>query len=174
MLESIILGQVLNYYLWLLALTLAFSSSIIFFKLYAKSRGTPLGRVAFYISINSFLWSIAIAVLSVPSMTMVGIYTDIFLVATSLAGVASIVAAYYRAVIQWLLTPSSDGKSRDHSCLLRIMRFDICSCLLQCHSLCVEHSFLERSNEGTIDLGRHRDHLPYWIPHHASPIKTSS
>jgi hypothetical protein len=103
----------LNYYLWLLGLTLAFSSSVIFFKLYIRSKGTPLGRVAFYVSINSFLWSIAIAVLLVPSMTMSGIYTDVFLLVSSLAGVASIVGAYYRATIQSLLTPSGDGKSRD-------------------------------------------------------------
>ncbi len=109
MLENIY-GMVLNYYLWLFALTLAFSSSILFLKLYVRSRGTPLGKVAFYISLNSLLWSIAIAVLSVPSMMMVGIYTDIFLVATSLAGVASIIGAYYRALIQGLLTPTGDGK----------------------------------------------------------------
>ena len=112
MLENIF-GNILNYYLWLLALTLSFSSSIIFFKLYIRSRGTPLGKVAFYISINSFLWSIAIAVLSVPSMMMVGVYSDIFLVATFLAGVASIVGAYYRALIQGLLTPSDYAKPRD-------------------------------------------------------------
>ncbi len=107
-----IFGQALNYYFWLLALTLAFSSSVIFFKLYLKSKGTPLGKVALYISINSFLWSISVAVLSVPSITMIGIYTDIFLVATSVAGVSSIIAAYYRAIIQGLLTPS-EGRIRD-------------------------------------------------------------
>ncbi len=105
-------GQALNYYFWLLALTLAFASSVIFFKLYLKSKGTPLGKVAFYVAINSFLWSMAVGVLSVPSITMVGIYTDIFLLVTSLAGVASMLAAYYRTVIQGLLTPSGYGNLR--------------------------------------------------------------
>lgn len=44
---------------------------------------------------------------------MTGVYSDIFLVAVSLAGIASIFGAYYRGIIQWLLTPSSDEKSRD-------------------------------------------------------------
>ncbi len=105
-----IFGQALNYYFWLLALTLAFSSSIMFFRLYLRSKGTPLGKVAFYVSLNSLLWSISVAVLSVPSITMVGVYTDIFLIATSAAGITSIIAVYYRAIIQGLLTPSEEGK----------------------------------------------------------------
>ncbi len=108
-----IFGNMLNYYLWLIALTLAFSSSFLFFKLYLRAKGTPLGKVAFYISVNSFLWSMAIAVLSIPSMTMVGIYTDIFLITTCLAGVASVLGAYYRGIIQGLLTPTGYVKPRN-------------------------------------------------------------
>jgi hypothetical protein len=44
---------------------------------------------------------------------MVGVYTDIFLVIAILAGIASIFGAYYRGMIQWLLTPSYDEISRD-------------------------------------------------------------
>ena len=173
LLESIF-GQMLNYYLWLLGLTLAFSSSVIFFKLYLRSKGTPLGRVAFYVSINSFLWSIAIAVLLVPSMTMSGVYTDVFLVGVFLGG---------RRIYRRGVLPSDDSVASHAewrweisrpSRLLCIVRFGICSCLPKCYSLCVKHSHLDRSNEGTIDLWRGRDHLPYWIPHHATPIKTSS
>ncbi len=108
-----VLALVSNYYLWLLTLTLVFASSIIFFKLYQRSRQTPLGRASFFNAVSAFLWSLAIAVLSVPSIIMAGVFSTAFLVATSLAGIASILAAYYKAMVQWLITPSEDARPRD-------------------------------------------------------------
>ncbi len=116
--SEFIAEQALNYYLWLLTLTLSFSSSIIFFKLYLKSRGTPLGKGAFYVSINSILWTIAIGFLSVwvSSMAMLGTPAWIFLSLTSAAGIASTIGAYYRAQIAGLLNPRGEEKTHITLC----------------------------------------------------------
>ncbi len=117
-LSDFIVEQALNYYLWLLTLTLSLSSSIIFFKLYLNSRGTPLGRGAFYVSINSILWTIAIGFLSlwVSSMAMLGAPAWIFLSLTSAAGIASSIGAYYRAQIAGLLNPRGEEKTHIALC----------------------------------------------------------
>ncbi len=115
-LSEIVLEQPFNYYLWLLTLTLSFSSSIQFYRLYVSTKGTPLGKVAFFISINSFLWSLALGFLAVASITMIGVDSWIFLTIVATAGIASSVGAYYRAQIVGLLHPRGEKESHFPFC----------------------------------------------------------
>ena len=96
------------YYLWLLTLSLAFAQSIILVHLYLKSKGTPIGRLAFYISLSSLMWSIATAVYAVSFMQAAETYIGAFLFVASAAGITSTLGAYERARIQGILTPTGE------------------------------------------------------------------
>src|SRR3990172_6395407 len=96
------------YYLWLLTLTLAFAQSIILINLYLKSKGTPIGRLAFYTSLSSLMWSAATVVFAVRSIQEAEVFVGVFLFITTIAGIAATLAAYERARIQGILTPTGE------------------------------------------------------------------
>ena len=94
--------------LWLAALTLSVSSSIILILNYSKSRKTPIGNAALYISISSLIWTIvtitAYLYLGVPNLALY------FLFLAFLAGIFTTLGAYERAKIQSILTPSGEER----------------------------------------------------------------
>lgn len=108
--SSSIFDQVMLYDLWLLSLTLSISASLILFSLYLRSKGTPIGRNAFYVSLSSLLWSFALVAYAIPSIEKVEVYVGIFLVGSSFACAVSMLGAYERAKIQGILTPSGRKK----------------------------------------------------------------
>ena len=96
------------YSLWLFTLALTLASSIILFNYYRKSKGTPLGRTAFYFFLNSFWWSIASFLITIPLITTIGIVESYFyLFFPFMAGIASILGTYERSKIQSFLQPGT-------------------------------------------------------------------
>ena len=99
--------------LWLISLTVIFASFVVLVGLYFKSRGTPLGKNALYFAISALLWSIASAVYSAPYVVGFQFSSDfVFLGLTAMAGIASIIGAYERAIIQVVLTRSDERQPK--------------------------------------------------------------
>ena len=110
--SEFIFDQLLLFYLWIITLSLALSSSITFTIFYSKIKRTIMGRVAFFVSICFLLWGVAAIVLAVPSVAEIQIYIAIFLIFASLAGIAGLFAAYNEALISNILNPSGKSKHR--------------------------------------------------------------
>jgi hypothetical protein len=86
-----------------------FSSSIILMGIYLKSRGTPLGKNAFYIAISSLIWSIAGAIYSAPYIEGLQFNSSFFFLSlAAIAGITTTLGAYERAQIQVILTQSDE------------------------------------------------------------------
>jgi len=103
------------YNLWLWTLALNFGSSLILVNNYIKSKGTPIGRSAFYFFLGSFLWSITATGITIPIIEENGFFFNYFyLFFTFLASIALSLGTYERARIQILLTPSIGEQTRDN------------------------------------------------------------
>lgn len=96
------------YSLWLFTLALTLASSIILFNYYQKSKGTPLGRTAFYFFLNSMWWSVASFLITIPIIETIGFVQSYFyLFFPFMAGIAMILGTYERSKIQSLLQPGT-------------------------------------------------------------------
>ncbi len=103
------------YNLWLWTLALNFGSSLILLNNYLKSKGTPIGRSAFYFFLSSFLWSIAVTVITIPIIEENGFFLNYFyLFFAFLASLALSLGTYERTRIQILLTPGINKQTRDN------------------------------------------------------------
>lgn len=103
------------YNLWLWTLALNFGSSLILLSSYLKSKGTPIGRSAFYFCIGSFLWSIAVTVITIPVIEENGFFFNYFyLFFTFLAAITLSLGTYERTRMQILLTPGIKRQIRDN------------------------------------------------------------
>jgi hypothetical protein len=113
------------YSLWLFTFALTLASSLILLNYYLKSRKTPLGRTAFYFFLNSFWWSIASALITLPIITTIGLAESyIYLIFPFMAGIASILGTYERSRIQSFLQPGTK-KQIPHPNLWFILSFGI-------------------------------------------------
>jgi len=110
------------YDVWLAALIISFSSSTILIHNYLKSRKTLIGRTALYYALSSLIWSISISVYTFPTVELVEFDEGFFFLGLAfLAGIIMILAAYDRAKIQSILTPS--GKEMHESRFLSALSF---------------------------------------------------
>ena len=101
------------YNLWLWTLALNFASSLILLNNYIKSKGTPIGRSAFYFFLNSFLWSITATIITIPIIEENGFFLNYFYLSfTFLAAIALSLGTYERTRIQILLTPGTKEQTR--------------------------------------------------------------
>jgi hypothetical protein len=113
------------YSLWLFTFALTLASSLILFNYYLKSRGTPLGRTAFYFFLNSFWWSVASALMTIPIISTTGLAESYFyLIFPFMAGIASILGTYERSRIQSFLQPGTK-KQTPHNNLSLFLYFGI-------------------------------------------------
>ncbi len=143
--NSILLGLsdfgLYNVWLWTLALNLA--SSLILVHNYTNSKGTPIGRNAFYFSINSFLWTITSMIITIPILernNLVGNY--FYLSFPFLAAIALSLGTYERTRIQILLTPGTEEQTRDNRlwfilsfCIFAVALIGVISTMLHSHIL---------------------------------------
>jgi hypothetical protein len=103
------------YSLWLYTLALNLASSLILINHYIKSRGTPIGRTAFYFFLNSFWWSVTSVIVTFPIIITTDFSVSYFyLFFPFLASIASILGTYERTRIQMLLTPGAEKQTRDN------------------------------------------------------------
>jgi hypothetical protein len=109
------------YSLWMFTFALTLTSSIILLNYYINSKGTPLGRTAFYFFLNSFWWSVASAWITIPIITTMGFVRSYFyLFFPFMAGIASILGTYQRARIQSFLQPGTKKQTPDTNLLVII------------------------------------------------------
>jgi hypothetical protein len=100
------------YVLWMFTLALSFTSSIVLFSHYLRSKATPIGRTAFYFFLNSFWWSVTSTIVTLPIITTNDFSRNyFFLFFPFLASIASILGAYERTRIQILLTPGLEKQT---------------------------------------------------------------
>jgi hypothetical protein len=100
------------YILWMFTLALSFTSSMVLFSHYLKSKATPIGRTAFYFFLNSFWWSVTSTIVTLPIITTNDFSRNyFFLFFPFLASIASILGAYERTRIQMLLTPRIEKRT---------------------------------------------------------------
>lgn len=126
------------YILWLFTFALTLTASVILAYHYSKSKGTPIGKTALYFFFNSFWWSVASALITIPFILTIGFAEGYFyLIFPFMAGIASILGAYERSRIQILLDPGAKKQVLDNKlwsvlslCILGVALFTIISVLL--------------------------------------------
>lgn len=103
------------YNLWLWTLALNFASSLLLVDSYIKSKGTPIGKSAFYFFLGSLLWGITTMAITIPILQASETFGDWFYLSfTFLASIASSLGTYERTRIQILLTPGTKEQVRDN------------------------------------------------------------
>jgi hypothetical protein len=111
----LILSDLGIYFLWLWTLALNFASSLILVNNYIKSRGTPIGRSAFYFFLSAFLWGITALVFTIPTLEKNNVGQNyLLLFFPFLASIALSLGTHERTRIQILLTPGTRKQSRDN------------------------------------------------------------